>query len=345
MATKRIQISDDGGSNYYTFPGSTGELRRELASVTDTIFGQNFQSEDVSLGQWNMTCNSFFKGVAGYIASVKQGGTPTAMTTEAMTLVSGKTYQITDTARRIIDYNTTVTVFDNAVNHTADVLSIDYLNGTVTFAPAYTPTGPITITGNYIPTAVIARSKSFTLTQTAAEIDTSDYETATANGGWRTFDPGLASVRMDIGGIYNSSDAVQTALASRAVMYVDVAPANDANTVFRGFFKRTNFGQSGDVGALEDRTLQLGLFVPDGQLVERPFGWYFTANTTLNLAVRKALSAWQNMTKPKFRYLPNGTSGYAGDGIVTEATLTNTMEGLNEFRFNFRGSGTPAVYP
>jgi predicted secreted protein len=345
MATKRIQISDDGGANYFTFPGSTGDMRRELASVNDTIFGQNFQSEDVSIGQFMITCNSFFKGVAGYIARVMQGGTPVVMTTEATTLVSGKTYQITNAVRRIIDYNTPLVVLDNAVDHTADVLSVDYLNGTVTFKPAYTVTGAVTLTGAYVPTVVIGKSRNFTLTQTAAEIDTTDYETAQANGGWRTFDPGLASVRMDIGGIFNSADAVQTALASRALMYVDIAPANDVNSFFRGFFKRTNFGQSGDVGALEDRTLQLGLYVPDGLLVERPFGWYFTNATTLNLAVRKALSAWQNMTKPKIRYLPDGTTGFGGDAIVTEATLANTLEGLNEFRFSFRGSGTPALVP
>ena len=40
---KRIRISDDNGVNIYTFPGSTGDFRRELASVTDTVFGQDYR--------------------------------------------------------------------------------------------------------------------------------------------------------------------------------------------------------------------------------------------------------------------------------------------------------------
>jgi hypothetical protein len=342
---KRIRVSDDNGVTWFTLPGSTGEMRRELNSVNDTIFGQDYMSEDVSLGQWQVTANSFYKGVAGYIATVKQGGTPTGMVAEAMALVSGKTYQITAANKRIIDYAAAVVVLDNAVDHTADVVSIDYLNGTVTFDAAYTVTGPVTITANYIPTIVIAKSKTFTLTQTAAEIDTSNYDSAQANGGWRNFDPGLKTVRLEIGGIYDAAAGFEAALASRALMYVDISPANTATTFFRGFFKRANRAQSGDVGALEEATITLNLFVPDGQLVERPFGWYISNASTLNTAVKKVLTAWQGATKIDVQYLPDGTNGYKGDVVVTECSLTNQMEGLNEFRFTFRGDGAPVAHP
>jgi hypothetical protein len=340
MAAKRIRISDDAGANYYTFPGSTGDLRRELASVNDTVFGQNYQSNQPSIGNWQVTCNSFFKGVAGYVVQLRLGGTPVAMAAEACTFVSGKTYQITNAAKRIINYLTTLTVFDNAIDKTAFVQSVDYLNGTVTFLASYTVVGPVTVTGQYVPTTVIAKSRSFTLTQTAAEIDTSSYDTANANGGMRTYDPGLNTARLEIRGVYDVSQALTTALLSRALLYIDVAPANDVNTIFRGFFKRTTLGQSGDVGALEDNTTTLDLWVPDGSLVERPFGWYFTTNTTLSLPIRKALAAWQGLTKPLIQYLPDGVAGFGGSTIVTECTLANSFDGQNEFRFTFRGDGT-----
>jgi hypothetical protein len=343
--SKRIRISTDAGVTFSTFPGSTGDMRRELASVGDTVFGQDYASADVSIGNWQVTCNSFFKGVAGYIAQLKQGGTPVAMAAEPTTLVSGKTYQITNAVKRIINYATAVTVFDNAIDKTAFVQSIDYLNGTVTFLASYTVIGPVTITGQYVPTAVIAKSRSFTLTQGGAEIDSTSYDTALANGGWRSYDPGLKNARLEIRGIYDAAANLQTALASRALVYVEVAPANDALTLFRGFFKRSNFGQAGDVGALEDRTTTLDLFVPDGPLVERPFGWYLGAGSTLNLAVQKALTSWTGATKPKIQYLPDGVSGFVGDTIVTEATLANDFAGLNEFRFTFRGDGPPLVFP
>src|SRR3954464_519308 len=121
MAAKRIRISDDNGVTIWTFPGSTGDMRRELASVNDTIFGQNFQSADVSIGNWQVTCNSFFKGVAGYIAQLRQGGTPVAMTAEPTTLVTGKTYQITNATKRIINYATALTVLDAGIDKTIQV--------------------------------------------------------------------------------------------------------------------------------------------------------------------------------------------------------------------------------
>jgi predicted secreted protein len=343
MAAKRIQVSDDAGATWHTLPGSSGEMRRELASVNDTIFGQNWQSESPQIGNWMVTANAFFKGVAGYIAQLRIGGTPIAMTSEAMALVSGKTYQITATSKRIIDLATTTNVFDNAVNQNANVESIDYLNGTVTFKASYTPVGAITITGAYVPTTVIAKAKSFTLTQGAAEIDTTDYETALANGGWRTYSQGLRNARIEVSGIYDAASGAAAALASRAMVYIDVSPANDANTIFRGFFKRTNFGQSGDVGALEESTLTFNLYVPDASLLSAPFGWYFSASTTLNLAVRKALSAWLNGTALSVRYLPDGVAGFSGPAVVTEATLANALDGQNEFRFTFRGSGAPTT--
>jgi hypothetical protein len=347
MAAKKIQVSDDGGTTYYTLPGSTGERRVEMAAVNDTIFGQDYTSEDASIGSWTVTANSFYKGVAGYAAKLQQGGTPTAMTAEAAALVTGKTYQITNTAKRFIDYSSPLTVFDGGVDHTADVASVDYLNGTVTFKGTYTPTGAITLTGMYVPLVTLAKGRTFGLTQTAAEIDETVYENAQANGGWRELGYGLKTVRLEVGSLFDvtATPALRTALQGRGMMLVSVDPKGDGNALFRGFFKRMNIGNTGDVGALEDQTIGLNLYVPDGTLVERPFGWYLSNTTTMNLAVRKVLNAWQNSLPIYVRYMPDGVNGEVGQAIVTEAGLNNTFEGLNEFRFTFRGDGVLASYP
>jgi hypothetical protein len=125
MGAKRIQVSADNGSTWRTLPGNSGDFREEMATVNDTVFGQSFESNEVSIGQWMISANSFFKGVAGYTANLKQQGTPVVMTAEPAALVSGKTYRITNASKRIIDYFTALTVLDNAVDHTADVISID----------------------------------------------------------------------------------------------------------------------------------------------------------------------------------------------------------------------------
>jgi hypothetical protein len=346
MGAKRIQVSADNGSTWRTLPGNSGDFREEMATVNDTVFGQSFESNEVSIGQWMISANSFFKGVAGYTANLKQQGTPVVMTAEPAALVSGKTYRITNASKRIIDYFTALTVLDNAVDHTADVISIDYLNGEVTFAGAYTVTGPVTVTGKYVPTAAIAKARTFTLTQGAAEVDTTDYETARANGGWRTFEAGLRNVGLEIGGMYDLANGFATALRARSPLVVEIAPNNDAETFFRGYFKFHNRGQSGDVGALEEETRTMGLWVPDGSLVVRPFGWYFSGSSTLNLAVQNALAAWQTQAEIDVRYQDDpdvAGSGHTGNAIVTEATLANSFEGLNEFRFGFRGTGAPTT--
>lgn len=335
---KRVRVSSDNVT-YYTLPGSTGDKNSEGASVNDTVFGQTFQSEDVSILQHGIQANAYFKGVAGYVALLKKGGTPTSMTGEACSLVSGKTYRVTATTKRVFSYANALTVLDNGIDHTADVQSIDYLAGTVTFKSAYTVTGPVTVTGYYIPMAEIAKGRTFTVTQTAAEIDTTDYATARSNGGNRTFDPGLRTVTLEIGGIYDVANAWAAQLASRGIVYVEIAPANDAETIFRGFFKLTNQRQSGDVGALEEENLSFNLWVPGGDLVETPFKWYFTGSTTLNTAVQKVIQAWQNESDIYVQYLPDGVTGVQATCIVTECSLANQLEGLNEFSVGFRATG------
>lgn len=346
MGAKRVQVSSDNGTVWRTLPGATGEFTEEMATVNDTVFGQDWESNEVSIGQWNVSANGFFKGVAGYAATLKQQGTPVVMTAEAMSLVSGKTYQVTAAAKRVIDYFSTVTVLDNAVDHTADVVSIDYLFGKVTFAAAYTPTGPITITGKYVPMSTIAKGRSFNLNMTAAELDKTVYESAQANGGWRTFDYGLRTVSMDMSGIFDVTNGAATALRARTPLVIECSPDGTANTLFRGYFKRHNRGQSGDVGALEEETQTFGLWVPDGSLVVTPFSWLFTAQSALNLSLQACITAWQNKTPIDVRYQNDpdvATSGQTGDAVVTECTLQNSFEGLNEFRLGFRGTGAPTA--
>lgn len=345
MAAKRIRYSFDNGTVWATLPGSTGERQTELEPVKDTVFGQNWESEQPTIGKWMVSANAYYKGFAGYVAVIKQTGTSTVMTAEAMSLVSGKTYQITAATKRVIDYNVTLTVFDNAVNQNANVESIDYLNGQVTFKAGYTVTGPVTITGAYLPLAVLAKARGFQLTQTSAEIDTSDYETAQANGGWRTYKNGLKTVKLEVTGVYDYTNKFTTPLATRSLLVIEVAiDGASANTVFRGFFKRTAHSQKGDVGALEEQTMTFSLWVPDGDLVLAPFKWYFAAGSTLNAAVKGALNAFQSSTAFDVEYAPeDDTAVYRGDCIITEASLANNFDGQNEFRMNVRGSGAMTV--
>lgn len=349
MSNKRITVSSDAGTTNYTLPGNTGDTKNEVNAVVDTVFGQLFESDNATLSQWSVTANGIFKGVAGYNVSLKKGGTPTTMTAEACAQTAGQTYQVTDTTKRVISYEDALTVFDNAVDQTANVDNIDYLTGKITFKAGYTVTGPITVTGKYIPLAVMAKAKGFNLTQSMTPIDASNYDDAQANAGYRTFAAGLKKISLKVTNIFAASNAWLTALQSRAIVYVelDLNVGNAGATVARGFFKITGQSQSGKQGDLEQEEVDLTLYVPDGSLVATPFNWYIAAGSKLNTAIQKVLAAFTGNTSLTVTYMPTGVSGNTpadalrGDALVTEATLANAADGQNEFSFSFRGTGEP----
>lgn len=339
ISGKRVRVSDDSGVTYFTLPGNNADLRNEAGEIVDTIFGQNWSSSESGLIGWTITGNGLYKGFAGYVADIKQQGVSTAMTTEACSLVSGKTYQIDDATKQIFDIDTPFTVFDNAVDQTANVESIDYLHGTVTFLAAYTPTTPITVTGSFFPTTNIGKANSFTLTQTAEALDNSDFATVQANNGMRTFEAGLRTVALELGGTYDLASGFFAALKARATVVVEINPDGAGNSLARGFFKINGQDQAGPVGQLETESVNFGLVVPDNQLLETPFAWVHNGASVLNTGLQKALTAWQTGAGMDVQYLEDGISGGEGGCIISEISLSGGLEVMNEFNITFTGNG------
>jgi len=346
---KKIQVSSDN-ITWYTLPGNSGEVRNEAGELVDTIFGQSYQSSEAGLITGSINANAYYKGFAGYIVTLAKGGTPVAMTAEPMVLVSGKTYIITATTKQFIDVNTVTNVFVTAVNQNANVESINFVTGEVTFISSYTPGGAVTITGAYIPTTAIAKSRTFTLTQTTDVIDNTDIPTAKSNGGYRTYQPdGLKTVNLEIGGVYAVANGFLAALQGRIPTYILINPDNTSASVAKGLFKFSAQGQSGDVGALEEETLSLRLNVPADPATaipwKTPFAWKHTGATTLSMAVQKTLDAWQNSTMIYVKYLWDGTTGFSGQATVTDVSLAGGLESMNTFTANFQLSGAMTVIP
>ncbi len=104
---------------------------------------------------------------AGQVAAhsgvtVKFDGTPTTMTAEACSQITGKYYRVTDATKRCFDHRQNLTVLDDAVIvAAADIEHIDYLNGIVKFASAYTVVAAVTVTGTYLPFTTLGVVKSF----------------------------------------------------------------------------------------------------------------------------------------------------------------------------------------
>lgn len=111
--------------------------------------------------------------VAGWDCLVEVTGTSTPFSTEPASLVSGKTYQITDATKRVFDPDVAVVVWDNGAPVSAsNIEDIDYLFGRVTFTAGYSILGTITFnSGNYLPRHVVDEAHTFRISAMAAMLN------------------------------------------------------------------------------------------------------------------------------------------------------------------------------
>ncbi len=344
---KQVQISPDGGTTWNNLPGGNANFNAEAEGIEDTIFGQTFESQEVGLIQWGVSADGIFKGFAGYLADLLKVGTPTAMTNESMTVVTGKTFAIDDTAKEIWDRATGLTFEDGGTPITeADILSVDYLFGRVTFTGSYSVSGAITVaTGNYYPMVAIGSANGYSMTMSANAVDESDFETCQANGGYRVFEAGLRTVSLELQGIFNATEATLADLAARNELIVEIDPAGDGSSIARGFFKIMTTGQGGAVGAIEDETVNFQLSVPLDSKVEYVFNWRHTS-TTLATSIQNLLTSWlTELNTYNIQYLPQGTAGQSpndgkeGDMVVTDLSLSGGLSNMNVFTVEVRGTG------
>ena len=125
---------------------------------------------------------------AGWETTAKVSGTATAMTAEAMSGSGAGPYQVTNTAKRVLDPDDTFTFYDNGVAIlAADISSVDYLQGKVTFTGS--KTGPITVTGDYLPMLSWASCRNVSLSIVADKLDTSVFGSQ-----WKTSIQGMKEI-------------------------------------------------------------------------------------------------------------------------------------------------------
>lgn len=126
--------------------------------------------------------------IAAYNTLVKLSGTPTSVTGEACS-GSGTTWQITSASKRVLDPSVTPDWYDNGVAIvTGDIVSVNYLTGTVVFTGS--KTGPITVDATYLPMLTIAQARSVDVTVTSDDLDTSVFGSQ-----WKTRIQGLKEAK------------------------------------------------------------------------------------------------------------------------------------------------------
>lgn len=208
-------------------------------------------------------------GSPGWRATVKRSGTSTEFTDETASLVSGQTYQIDDEAKQVWDRSKPIIVKDDDEEvNPANIAHIDYLFGKVTFVPGYTVTGPVTISGHYLPMQHVAGANSYTLNQTIDVLDDTDFEHAQSTG-YRSRTYGLHDISLSLSRWDDMSKDFVFAAEAGEVVVVEVKPG-DGTRKFRGFMLVESANRSGDVSSLESEELSFQL---DGDGVGKSFSW------------------------------------------------------------------------
>ena len=101
--------------------------------------------------------------------------------------------------------------------------------------------------------------------------------------------------------------------------------------------------QSGNVGALEEESLNFSLNVPytSDPSVGVPFQWVHHASSPIPTAIKTLLTRWAADQKVYVKYLHDGTAGWKGQGVIQNVSMTGGMEAPISFSANFQMDGQP----
>ncbi len=342
MAAKKVKIADvSSGSTFNTLPGNTADMTRDGSQIDDTIFGQLFQSNQPGLINWGVTSNALYRGFAGYVADLKRSSdTSSGFTDEAMTNVSGNTWKITDATKNLWDRGTTATFKDGTSGSPAideaDILERNYLLGQVTFSVSKTDP---TCSGDFFSLTTFAKANSFSVTQTADTIDVTAFEDAQANSGFNLFNQTLLQVQIELTGFYQQTNLFHQLLIDREEIIIELNPDGGGLSFCRGFFKAVTDSQTGDVGGTEMETTTFALTVPEGDGLAAPFQWQHDGASTLSVAIQELLDSWEAQAEVQVQYLPDGSTGYQGNAVVTDISLSGGVDVMNEFSVSLQGTG------
>jgi len=136
--------------------------------------------------------------LSGIGALVKSESSQVGFTDEATTTSDDTIYQITDSAKRIWGFNSTIVVEDAAVP-TVEPYTVNRLNGTITFESS-DGGRVITVTGDYVLLTTVAEAKEW-----SADISRDMLDNTVFQDQDRSFQPGLIGGTATIGKFYDTS--------------------------------------------------------------------------------------------------------------------------------------------
>jgi len=207
--------------------------------------------------------------ISGVNTRLRVNGESTPMTGEAMTQSGGsRTYFTASAARNLWDPNATLVVLDNGVIVAPANYTANYLLGKVTFADTYTVTGPVTVTGNYLPSLTLAQCRSAEATFMRELVETTVFGEDARNRVGTIKDCNFSLTQLDFGlSDLDPGAATRTfngLLDGGAAFVVEFQPNNAVDDVFRAWVKLASNNASSAPDAVTEANYDLqGVTVGD----------------------------------------------------------------------------------
>ena len=210
---------------------------------------------------------------AGYNTVIKRSGTSTSFTGVSMSSTTvNNQFQIDDATKEVWDRSSVPTFYEDGTSiPESDIENINYLFGKVTFSTE--KTGSITVDGYYYPTQVISCGREYSLDQEVNLEDSSNYEEAQNNNGYKTYTSTLWDVSASISrliGDMTESDVLYNLWDNGDTIVAEIQPGGDGNPIFRAYMVMESDNMSGDIESLEEQEISLVLN-DDGN--GAGFGW------------------------------------------------------------------------
>lgn len=212
--------------------------------------------------------------IAGYKVRLRKSGDSTPVTAEAMTSISATRFQVTTAARRCLDPDVAITVYDGVTPVTP--VTIEFEFGFITLPSA--PGGAVTFNGSYRPLTTdaqdIAEGTQVSLSLSRDLLDTTVFGAA----GVRSRLAGLKDAEIAIDVI--SSPAAYSSMyfeyASGAQLCLEIDPdgASGSNEALRAWGKIASLERSASVDGLIESSLSFQVSATRGAAGHNPgYAW------------------------------------------------------------------------
>lgn len=199
--------------------------------------------------------------IAGYACLVRKSGTSTAITAESCASISvGSTaFQVTDSTKRVIDPRADFNFKDGSTTIAySNILSLDFLNGRVSFSAAVA--GALTFNGSFLPITtssdIILETKSFSLGQSVDLQDATVLTGSTTNYAHVRV-PTLKDVTLSVDSLSTATllGSLSSAMFNGQPVITEVFFGDQNTPRFRGFMQIDSISNAEAVDGLMDTTV------------------------------------------------------------------------------------------